>query len=296
MYVRLGFAVAVIVNPDILIVDEALAVGDIYFQQKCFNRIRKLKESGTTILFVSHDSAAVHKLCNRALLMERGNLILDANPRQVIDLYEAKILQKRDIQPESFTIAVVSEHQNNTLADTDQIASADFTDLEEIVIDNSEVILKFVKFLDAADQEIEVIVSEEFLQISIGILFRQGFADPHIGFKIRERTGEVIFETNTYCMGQKIGSIAGETFLDIRFQFNVPLMAGEYTITVGVADSGFGEGSFQRTLFYAHNVAVLKVLKNKDSILWSGVVNLLPSVSVRNKLRGNNERGTDVTN
>jgi lipopolysaccharide transport system ATP-binding protein len=280
MFVRLAFAVAVSVNPDILIVDEALAVGDIYFQQKCFDRIRSLKKLGTTLLFVSHDSNAVHKLCNRALLMETGTLVLDAKPRQVIDFYEAKLLQRKDVQPDAVEIKIMSDSQSNPFQENKNYSDVSLEIREEVVINNSEVVIQFIKFLDETDREIEVVISEQFLQICIGVLFSQSFDDPHIGFKIRERTGEVIFETNTYCMGQELGRVESGTLLEIRFKFNVPLIDGEYTITLGIADSVSGESSFKRTLVYAHNVAALKVLKNKDSILWSGIVNLFPSISV----------------
>lgn len=281
MFVRLAFAVAVSVNPDIFIVDEALAVGDIYFQQKCFERIRSLKHCGTTLLFVSHDSAAVHRLCNRALLMETGALVLDAKPRQVIDFYEAKLLQKKDVQPDAVRIQVVSSNHNLTFQENKDYLGVNLeTKEKEVVINAPEVVIKFIKFLDEADQQIEVVISEQFLQISIGVLFLQSFDDPHIGFKIRERTGEVIFETNTYCMGQELGRVESDTLLEICFKFKVPLVEGEYTITLGIADGVIGESSFKRTLLYAHNVAVLKVLRNKDSILWSGIVNLCPSISI----------------
>jgi lipopolysaccharide transport system ATP-binding protein len=280
MFVRLAFAVAVSVDPDILIVDEALAVGDIYFQQKCFERIRNLTRMGTTLLFVSHDSSVVHKICNRALFMEAGNLVLDAKPRQVIDLYEAKLLQKKDIRSEAVEIQMFPDSNYVTSKENKEFLDITSESVQEVVINAPEVSIEFVRFLDETDQEIKVVISEQLLQISVGVLFSQYFEDPHIGFKIRERTGEVIFETNTLCMGKKIGRVESGTLLEICFKFKVPLMEGEYTITFGVADSAIGESLFQRTLVYAHNVAALKVLRNKDSILWSGIVNLSPSISI----------------
>ncbi|MBN3960658.1 ABC transporter ATP-binding protein [Nostoc sp. NMS8] len=280
MFVRLAFAVAVSVNPDILIVDEALAVGDIYFQQKCFERIRNLTRMGTTLLFVSHDSSVIHKICDRALLMEAGNLVLDAKPRQVIDLYEAKLLQKKDIRSEAVEIQMFPDSNYITSEENKEFLDITLDSAQEVVINAPEVSIKFVRFLDETDQEIKVVISEQLLKISIGVLFLQYFEDPHIGFKIRERTGEVIFETNTLCMRKKVGRVESGTLLEICFKFKVPLMEGEYTITLGVADSAIGESSFQRTLVYAHNVASLKVLKNKDSILWAGIVNLSPSISI----------------
>lgn len=276
MFVRLAFAVAVNVNPDILIVDEALAVGDIYFQQKCFERIRALQNLGTTLLFVSHDSSAVHKLCDRALLMEAGKLLLDAKPKQVIDLYEAQLLKKKDTQPEAVEIQILSDDKNKIHNNE----SYSQNKVEEVVINVPDVSIKFIEFLDEKGEKIEVVISEQLLQISIGILFLQSCEDPHVGFKIREKTGEVIFETNTWCMGEKIGQVEGGSLLEICFKFYVPLMEGEYTITIGVADIPIGGGIFERTLIYAHNVAVLKVLKNKESILWAGIVNLLPTMSI----------------
>ncbi|MBV8635779.1 MAG: ABC transporter ATP-binding protein, partial [Burkholderiaceae bacterium] len=95
MQVRLAFSVATAVRPDILIVDEALAVGDVFFQQKCYERIRGFCEAGTTLLFVSHAMGTVYSLCDRAILLSEGRVALDASPREVIDLYNAQLLQRQ---------------------------------------------------------------------------------------------------------------------------------------------------------------------------------------------------------
>ncbi|WP_199333844.1 ABC transporter ATP-binding protein [Oculatella sp. FACHB-28] len=279
MFVRLAFAVAVSVNPDILIVDEALAVGDIYFQQKCFERIQELKKLGTTLLFVSHDSTAVYKLCNRAILIESGKAVLDASPKQVIDLYEAKLLKRRDTHSESVEIQIVAKPDS-----PDQETSSSDQVLEEVIIQSSEVSVKFVQLLDENGQVVDSVISEQALQLSIGLLFLQGFDDLHIGFKVRDRTGEVIFETNTFAMREKIGKVYNGTFLEVIFRFHVPLREGEYTISLGVADGGFGEGLFKRSLVYAHNSAAFNVLRNNKSIHWSGIVNLNPSISINSSV------------
>jgi lipopolysaccharide transport system ATP-binding protein len=300
MFIRLAFAVAVSVEPDILIVDEALAVGDIFFQQKCFERLKKLQEYGTTILFVSHDSGAVYRLCSKALLMESGKAILHANARQVIDLYEAKLLQQLDNQPDAVEIKiphnsaemVTSEDNLDSKSDNSDVLLVsdsekflDFTNSNdykltnlEALINSSDVELKFFKILDNNNREIQSVISEQLIQISIGVLFLKAFEDPHIGFKIRDKTGFTVFQTNTYCMNEIIGSVVAGFLLETTFKFYVPLIEAEYTISVGVADGGFGQWQLERTLLYAHNVAVLRVLRNKDSILWWGIVNLNPSV------------------
>ncbi|MGH8001924.1 MAG: ABC transporter ATP-binding protein, partial [Brasilonema sp.] len=139
MFIRLAFAVAVSVNPNILIVDEALAVGDIYFQQKCFLRIKELKELGTTILFVSHDSTAVYKLCNRAVLLEAGQVVLDSKPRQVIDLYEARLLKKNDVSQEKLEIQMLSDLTYDKIQENRSNSVLPPEQLEEVVINLPEV-------------------------------------------------------------------------------------------------------------------------------------------------------------
>lgn len=278
MFVRLAFAVAISVNPEILIIDEALSVGDIYFQQKCFDRLMELKKLGTTILFVSHDSKTIYKVCNRTLLMESGKVLLDAKPRQVIDLYEAKLLKKIDINSEAVKIQLLPQKNSTS---SKKIESTWDTNTTEVLINLPEVTIKFIQIMDEDNKEIESIISDQNIQLCIGILFSKSFDDPHIGFKIRDRTGVVIFETNTFCMNQKVGKVDSNTLLETIFKFNVPLIEGEYTITIGVGDGGFGEGKFKKTLVYAHNVIALKVLKNKKSMHWTGIVNLNPSISYK---------------
>jgi ABC-type multidrug transport system ATPase subunit len=89
MYVRLGFSIAAHLDPDILLLDEVLAVGDAAFQEKCLKRIREMKESGTTIVFISHDLGAVERLCDRVLLMQRGEIVASGEPREIVAQYQA---------------------------------------------------------------------------------------------------------------------------------------------------------------------------------------------------------------
>src|SRR6185312_5029872 len=95
MAVRLAFSVATAVRPDILIVDEALAVGDVLFQQKCFDRIREFRDAGTTLLFVSHSMPSVHSLCDRALLLHEGRTVIDGSVKESIDLFNALAVRAR---------------------------------------------------------------------------------------------------------------------------------------------------------------------------------------------------------
>src|SRR6476620_11061583 len=96
MYVRLAFAIAASVEPDILIIDEALAVGDAVFQHRCLRRIKELHELGTTVLFVSHDAAAVRALCSLAILFKAGRIIEDGTPSQVLNHYQTMVMEREE--------------------------------------------------------------------------------------------------------------------------------------------------------------------------------------------------------
>jgi lipopolysaccharide transport system ATP-binding protein len=283
MVVRLAFAVIINTEPDILIVDEALAVGDIYFQQKCFQRIRELRDRGVTILFVSHDSSSIFKLCDRAILLEKGQMILDDSPKPVLDRYEANMLKR--IEPGAAPAAAPTAAPTAapviptaTPQPTAPIAIApppDRIHADEIVQVQS------VKFFDSSDQETTMVISGHPLQVTIGLWFWQAVSDPHVGFKVRNRQGEVIFETNTACMATTIGPIAANSALELRFRINVPLIDGQYTVSVGVAEQALGNGLFRQTLVYAHDLAAITVLRDFQDIMWAGMVNLNPTVQVR---------------
>jgi lipopolysaccharide transport system ATP-binding protein len=269
MFIRLAFAVVINTDPDILIVDEALAVGDIYFQQKCFQRIRELRDRGVTILFVSHDSASVFRLCDRAILLEQGMVVLDGEPKPVLDLYEAKMLKRLEQQPTSPPPPTATALA--TLAPPAPLSSN---------IESDELAqVQFVHLRDRAGAILPTVTSGSPIVIAIGIQFHQGFQAPHVGFKLRNRQGEVVFETNTHCMGEAVGAVVANELVEVRFACQLPLIDGQYTISVGVADEAIGLTSFRRTLVYAHDQAVLTVLKDPQDIIWAGMVNLNPQFS-----------------
>jgi lipopolysaccharide transport system ATP-binding protein len=283
MFIRLAFAVIINTDPDILIVDEALAVGDIYFQQKCFQRIRDLRDRGVTILFVSHDSASVFRLCDRAILLEHGNVVMDGAPKPVLDLYEAKMLKQFENQPPTMpTPAPETATPTAATPVTSPVTSPVATPPAHLSgnIESHEFAqVQFVHILNESGQPIPTVTSGSTVQITIGIWFHQAFQAPHVGFKLRNRQGEVMFETNTHCMGESVGAVAASELVEVRFTCQMPLIDGQYTISVGVADEAIGLTTFRRTLVYAHDQAVITVFKNPKDIIWAGVVNLNPQFS-----------------
>jgi lipopolysaccharide transport system ATP-binding protein len=276
MQVRLAFAVAVARRPDILIVDEALAVGDVYFQQKCYQRIQQYIAAGTTLLFVTHGMSTVLEVCTRAIYLRSGAIAYDGSPKEAVDLYQADML--------------VAQHQGHSRPTIEGQppqgeAKSPPANLQRPQLEGSPGSLRTdtvtctdAWLLDQRGEQVSVVLSESKVELRLRYRIHRSLDDPHVGFKIRGKTGTVIFESNTYCMGKVVGSAAAGTDLDVSFRFAVDLIPGDYTITIGLANGGSAGGIFRESLSYLHDVLSFKVLPNPSSIIWDGIVNIRPAV------------------
>lgn len=214
MQVRLAFSAATVVRPDILIVDEALSVGDIYFQHKCMRRIRSFKGLGTTLFFVSHDPGAVKSLCDRALLLDQGVLIRDGSPDVVLDYYNAMIAKKRkdyeirQLETESGRTATRSGTGNVRILD--------------------------VEMLDEQDRQTRAFRVGDTAKIKCRVAFHIAVVNPTVGMLIRDRLGNEVFGTNTYHLrGGDHSYEAGEGAV-VTFVLPLNLGVGNYSLTVAV--------------------------------------------------------------
>lgn len=287
MVVRLAFAVLTQVEPDILIIDEALAVGDFLFQQKCYDCLREFQRKGCTFLFVSHAMGTVLDLCSRAILLEKGRMTYDGPAKEAVGLYEAHSIKSmfknapamrvvhEGEKPRAATTATGAESGDG--GEAKPAAGAD--DVSGVVTDDVE--LRSVRVLDANGQEKEHVVSGETIRLSISILCKRHLHDPHVGFKLRDYLGRVVFETNTLCMNRRPGSVAEGEVLAADFEFMLPLSEGDYSVTVGAGEGGVGNTTLREALLYLHETRTISVVRNPDAILWSGMVNLDPQVSFR---------------
>jgi lipopolysaccharide transport system ATP-binding protein len=214
MQMRLAFSVATAVEPEILIVDEALSVGDAYFQHKCFRRIREFKRRGVTLLFVSHDPLAVKSLCDRAILIEGGRIALDASPDQVLDYYNALI---------ALDEAQIAEHEAHVSSSTDRTRSGD----GRLRIATVELV--------RGGCTVEAMTTGETVTIRVRFDAMDAVADITAGFLIRDRVGNEIFGTNTKLLGTGISPVApGETRV-VDFQLPAcPLAPGSYNVSVAL--------------------------------------------------------------
>jgi lipopolysaccharide transport system ATP-binding protein len=239
MHARLAFALATAVRPDVLIVDEVLSVGDSYFQHKSFDRIRKFKEEGTAILFVSHNMGDVRALCDRVLLLDKGTVLKDGPPDEVVDYYNAMIAEK-----ENAKLAVEQRRKKDGWVHT---RSGTF-----------EVASNCVELLDARTRE--PVATAQVGQELLLRLVAQANADiPHLvlGHMLRDRTGHVVWGTNTWHTKQVVHDVkAGQTVtFELRFPCN--LGPGSYAFTNSLASS---ETHLEDNYEWSDNVAVFDVV------------------------------------
>jgi lipopolysaccharide transport system ATP-binding protein len=271
MQMRLAFAVATCVRPDILIVDEALAVGDVFFQQKCIARIEGYTRAGTTLLFVSHSAGTILNICDRCLFLRGGALAFDGPPAEALDLYQADLLGRLDQAPDALQ---VQPGHAPRLAPPGSTALAGAAGS----ITTAAADCVGVRLFDAAGQERLSLLADAPVTLQVDYLLREDVADPHIGFKLRNRYGVVLFETNSYCMGRAPGPARAGSVLSACFTMPLALAPDEYTVTVGLGAGGYGAGEFERVLNYLHDVAAFVVVHNPASITWAGMVNLQPQL------------------
>ncbi|MES2297869.1 MAG: ABC transporter ATP-binding protein [Pseudomonadota bacterium] len=278
MQMRLAFSVATCVRPDILIVDEALAVGDIFFQQKCFARINAYTRAGTTLLFVSHSAGTVLNLCTRCLFIGKGKLAFDGAPREAIDLYQAELLGRQDQGAQALRVVGGAGAAAAMGAHDERWHAAALTGAPGSIHSPGADCVG-VRFIDAHGAEQLTITADDAVTLQIDFRIHAPFDDPHAGFKIRDRFGVVLFETNSYCMGQRPGPVQAGQVLSVQFALALALFPAEYTITVGLGNGGYDEGSFREVLCYLHEVSAFVVLRNPRAITWSGLANLQPAFS-----------------
>ena len=211
MYVRLAFSTAIHVNPEILIVDEALAVGDAVFANRCIRKFEELREKKTTVLFVSHDLGLVKQLSDRAIFLLNGRIQAEGEPKHVIDKY----------------IGVVLERQK-AFEQSDRRAHPAATNRHG---DGSSEILD-VTLLDESGRPCGVVSSGERVTIRIRTAFRRRRIEPMVGILIRNRIGMEIYGTNTRIEQVDLGAFEPGEELDIDFNFDCWLTPQHYTVTV----------------------------------------------------------------
>ncbi|WP_291985383.1 Wzt carbohydrate-binding domain-containing protein [Luteitalea sp.] len=253
MYVRLAFAVMAHLDAEVLIVDEALAVGDIRFVQKCLAHLDRFRARGGTLLFVSHDLPAVQRLCNRVIWLDRGRLCMDGPPREVTEAYFDSMIGNRapgtgHREPGSGNREPGSGHPPPPTASAGRgpdsgMGSPSLADSREGRLAEPAASpaaagarLVEVRLVDASDRPVTTIVGGEQVTLHVEAASRRPLAQPVIGFYVKDRLGQQLFGDNTLAAaGGPAADDDGR--LVARFSFVMPrLFPGEYLVAVAIAD------------------------------------------------------------
>lgn len=208
MYVRLAFATAIHVHPDILIVDEALAVGDAIFANRCLQKLEQLKNERVTILFVSHDLGLVKSLCHRAILMVRGEVAAEGSPSDVVNRYVGLVHDRQALSGERSALTGNFRHGDKSSS------------------------ISRIRLLNRDEIETTTVRSGEEVTVEVHARANRDLRDPIVGILVRNRLGMDVFGTNTRIENADLGTVPKGEDIAVRFTFICFLTRGDYTLTV----------------------------------------------------------------
>ncbi len=291
MAVRLAFAVMAHVDADILIIDEALSVGDIFFQQKCMRFIREfIKEH--TLIFVSHDTAAVKSICNKAILLEKGKMVAEGSSKKIAELYlkasheeqqgrkgsSPEIIPNGDLKITNHSLKDVRlDWLNKTNLRNDlQVfqfhpEAASFGERTASITD--------VKLVDESGDPVSWILGGEIVTLKITAQCHEVLSSPIVGFMLKDKLGQELFGDNTFLtyLDETLIFQKGETF-ETFFTFRMPLLRkGEYTINAALATGT------QETHVQQHWIHDALALKSESTSIAAGIVGIpMLNINIRN--------------
>ncbi|MFS2197880.1 ABC transporter ATP-binding protein [Pseudomonas sp. Pseusp3] len=214
MQMRLAFSVATARRPDILIVDEALSVGDAYFQHKSFDRIRGFRKAGTTLLIVSHDRSAIQSICDSAILLENGYMAMHDTPESVMDYYNALLAER---EGQTVRQEALAGGQLSTISGT------------------GEARILNVRLLDKHERAIDAAEVGQPVVLEVNVEVRQDIERLVLGFMIKDRLGQAMYGINTHRQDQALTDLQAGERVTYRFAFVMGLGKGNYSVALSLS-------------------------------------------------------------
>lgn len=256
MQMRLAFSVATASRPDILIVDEALSVGDAYFQHKSFERIRDFRKHGTTLLIVSHDKQAIQSICDRAILIASGQIAMEGQPEAVMDYYNAMLA---DHQGQKITQQIRDDGKVRTISGTG-----------EIVVDD-------ICLVNTQGDRLDVVDVGQAVSLRVRVKALANVERLVFGYGIKDRLGQVVYGTNTDLTHQPINNVRTGEVLQFDISFQANLGPGSYSIQTALVstDTHLVNNYEWRDLALVFNVA------NTSKNVFVGTAWLPPTISIK---------------
>ena len=231
MFVRLAFAVAINIDPEILIVDEALSVGDVFFQAKCYHKFEEFKKMGKTILFVSHDLTSIAKYCDRVILLNKGVKLAEGNPKDMVNMYKKLLVHQLDEE----TLEDVSSKSTIGEKSEDKSAWKNNFEVNPTVTDYGERQAEIVDFaiIDQYGAYSSIIEKGSVYKVKAKIHFHETVKNPIFTITIKNKQGTDITGTNTMFERIETGTVnAGENRI-VTYEQQMNLQGGDYLLSLG---------------------------------------------------------------
>ena len=280
MYVRLAFACAINVKPDILVVDEALSVGDIFFQQKCYAKIREIIAGGTTCLFVSHDTQAVMNICNHAILLRNGEIDFQGAPEEAVSRYYATMGKRapaaRSLVPED----VAAEPAAEGLMSPADIVAHSILHSGVQRHGAGGVTVAAVRITDPAGSDTLEVTMQESLVFHILLRANEDIHDPGAGIHIYDRLGNLVFAAGTRQLRKRLPDLKPGEELVVSFDITFSVQPGEYTFSIGAAEPADGDPNAGYTHDRVEMLGPVVVTADRSAVMsFYGIARLPMTVS-----------------
>ena len=257
MFVRLAFAVAINIDPEILIVDEALSVGDVFFQAKCYKKFQEFRDMGKTIIFVSHDLKSVSKYCDKVILLNKGTFIEEGNPKKVIDTYKKILVNQFDKEiknekekEKNVESKVLWKSKMNLNSNKIEYGNKDAEIIDFGILDENNILTNTVN-------------KNESFRVKMKARFNKKIQEPIFAFTIKDIKGNEITGTNTMIEEVYFKNPERNDIVEVEFEQIMNLQGGEYLLSLGC--TGFKDGDF--TVYHRlYDVCSISVISSKDSV------------------------------
>lgn len=255
MFVRLAFAVAINIDPEILIVDEALSVGDVFFQSKCYHKFEEFKEQGKTILFVSHDLSSIAKYCDRVILLNKGIKLDEGGPKEMIDAYKQVLVGQYKVTDDS----------EASMDDLSRMSSeaAEAVNPDALEYGTGDAKIRDYYITDKNGTRTTAIIKGEEFTIHFSVDFTADIKAPIFAFTVKNIRGTEITGTNTMYEKAFLEPVkSGDTKM-VTFRQRMDLQGGEYLLSFGV--TGYEQDKFQ-VYHRLYDVLNVTVVSDKNTV------------------------------
>ena len=274
MFVRLAFAVAINIDPEILIVDEALSVGDVFFQAKCYHKFEEFKKMGKTILFVSHDLTSIAKYCDRVVLLNKGVKLAEGNPKDMVNMYKKLLVHQLDEE----TLEDVSGKSAIGEKSSDESAWKNYFEVNPTVTDYGERQAEIVDFaiIDQYGAYSSIIEKGSVYKVKAMVYFHETVKNPIFTITIKNKQGTDITGTNTMFERIETGTVnAGETRI-VTYEQQMNLQGGDYLLSLGC--TGYVGDNFV-VYHRLYDLVSFNVLSDKNTV---GFFDMNAQITVEN--------------